>query len=143
MGETIDKIAWHKAGIIKKNCPVVSVPQVPEAENVIRARFEELKGSELILIDPKEIINSDHKIGIPGSHQKSNAVLAQKMCQKFIEIQRKRGINIIAKDSDIIKGLSAAKIPARCQKIRVPKYPDIEWFIDGAHTVESLDVQFF
>ncbi len=41
MGNTIEKIAWQKAGIFKKGVPAVTVPQVPEAMRVLIERAEE------------------------------------------------------------------------------------------------------
>ncbi|MGE9290014.1 MAG: bifunctional folylpolyglutamate synthase/dihydrofolate synthase [Puniceicoccales bacterium] len=42
LGETIEKIAGEKAGILKPGIPVVMGKLVPEAERVVRARAEEL-----------------------------------------------------------------------------------------------------
>ena len=41
LGDSLMKIAAEKAGIIKPKTPVVSAPQLPEAEKVIRARAAE------------------------------------------------------------------------------------------------------
>ena len=41
LGDTIDKIAWQKAGIFKKERPAVTVPQLPEAMRVLYERAEE------------------------------------------------------------------------------------------------------
>src|SRR5437870_7033621 len=41
LGDSLEKIAGEKAGIIKPCMPVVSAPQLPEAEKVIRARATE------------------------------------------------------------------------------------------------------
>jgi dihydrofolate synthase/folylpolyglutamate synthase len=41
LGHTLEAIAGEKAGIIKAQVPVVSAPQEPAAENVIRARAAE------------------------------------------------------------------------------------------------------
>ena len=38
LGDTIEKIATQKAGIIKKGCKVISAVQVPEAASVIRKK---------------------------------------------------------------------------------------------------------
>ena len=42
LGDTIEKIAFEKAGIIKEGRPVVLYGQTPEAEGVVKARCEEL-----------------------------------------------------------------------------------------------------
>ncbi len=41
MGNTIEQIAWQKAGIFKKGVPAVTSPQVPEAMRVLYERAEE------------------------------------------------------------------------------------------------------
>jgi len=41
LGNTIEQIAWQKAGIFKKGVPAVTVPQVPEAMRVLFERAEE------------------------------------------------------------------------------------------------------
>ncbi len=41
LGNTIDQIAWQKAGIFKKNVPAVTAPQLPEAMRVLNERAEE------------------------------------------------------------------------------------------------------
>lgn len=47
LGDTVEKIAFEKAGIIKKGCPVVYGGRDDKAYEVIRARCEEM-GSELV-----------------------------------------------------------------------------------------------
>jgi hypothetical protein len=41
LGNTIEQIAWQKAGIFKKDVPAVTVPQVPEAMRILIERAEE------------------------------------------------------------------------------------------------------
>jgi folylpolyglutamate synthase/dihydropteroate synthase len=41
LGNTIEQIAWQKAGILKPNVPGVTVPQLPEAMHVLNERAEE------------------------------------------------------------------------------------------------------
>jgi folylpolyglutamate synthase len=38
-----------------------------------------------------------------------------------------------------MEGLKAAKWPGRCQTVSDPAYGNLTWFLDGAHTVESLE----
>lgn len=49
LGNTIDKIAWQKAGIFKKGVPAVTVPQQPEAMKVLYERAEERQVSSKIM----------------------------------------------------------------------------------------------
>ncbi len=39
LGDSIEQIAYEKAGIIKKDCPVVSYPNAPEVMQVLKAHF--------------------------------------------------------------------------------------------------------
>ena len=39
-----------------------------------------------------------------------------------------------------LQGLSKARLTGRCQRVTVDEYPNIIWFLDGAHTRESLEV---
>jgi folylpolyglutamate synthase len=41
LGDTIDQIAWHKAGIFKTGSPAFSVRQLKEAETVLKERAKE------------------------------------------------------------------------------------------------------
>ncbi len=43
LGETIEEIAYEKAGIMKQNCPVVSYPNTPEVLQVLKNHFEEVQ----------------------------------------------------------------------------------------------------
>ncbi|MEY2541868.1 MAG: dihydrofolate synthase / folylpolyglutamate synthase, partial [Verrucomicrobiota bacterium] len=45
LGDSLEQIAGEKAGIIKGKAPVVSAPQLPQAEDVIRARAAECNTS--------------------------------------------------------------------------------------------------
>ena len=70
-------------------------------------------------------------------HQVSNACLAVAMAQKFLE----RQIHIKPEPTlsrAFIEGLEQVRWPGRCQTIQDPK-GRTTWFLDGAHTVESLD----
>ncbi|KAI8922827.1 Mur ligase [Entophlyctis helioformis] len=144
LGETIDKIAWHKAGIIKvglADAPIITAPQVPEAISVIRERAKERKASKLIEISDQDIKSlADIKLGLPGAHQRSNAAVARALCQEWIAARQAAGASVHATPDTIQAGLQDARWPGRCQHVRTPKFANIDWYIDGAHTPESLTV---
>lgn len=71
LGDTIAKIAAEKAGIIKPGVPVVSAPQCPEAEAVLRRRAAEC-GSEIRFVEAPW----SGSLGLKGAHQTWNAALA-------------------------------------------------------------------
>lgn len=41
LGNTIEQIAWQKAGIFKPSVPAITVPQLPGAMRVLYERAEE------------------------------------------------------------------------------------------------------
>jgi folylpolyglutamate synthase len=51
LGDTIDKIAWHKAGIFKSGSPAFSVQQLPEAIKVLEERAKAKEVSLTIIED--------------------------------------------------------------------------------------------
>src|SRR5205809_4802736 len=72
LGNTVAENASEKAGIIKPRIPVVSAPQRPDAEEVIRARAADCE-------TPVQFVNESYDgspIALPGHHQKQNAALA-------------------------------------------------------------------
>ncbi|HZE12243.1 MAG TPA: Mur ligase family protein, partial [Chthoniobacterales bacterium] len=83
LGHSLEAIAAEKAGIIKANVPVVSSPQDPAAEKVIRARAAECNA-------PLEVVAADYlsrrshakaddrrsDVALAGKHQQQNATLA-------------------------------------------------------------------
>jgi dihydrofolate synthase/folylpolyglutamate synthase len=114
LGLTLAEIAGEKAGIIKPGVPVVSAPQQPQAEEVIRTRAAEC-GS------PAQFVNETyHKspVALRGDYQKQNAAVA---------IAAVLAANIQLGEKAIVRGLAAIEWPARFQKW------DERTIIDGAH----------
>ena len=114
LGHTLAEIAGEKAGIIKPRVPVVSAPQQPEAEEVIRARAAEC-GS------PVQFVNETYHgspVALRGEYQKQNAAVA---------IAAIHAANIQLDEKAIVRGLAAVEWPARFQKW------DERTIIDGAH----------
>ena len=114
LGHTLAEIAGEKAGIIKPGVPVVSAPQQPQAEEVIRARAAEC-GSPVQFVD--EAYHSS-PVALRGEYQKQNAAVA---------IAAIHAANIQLDEKAIVRGLTAIEWPARFQKW------DERTIIDGAH----------
>jgi dihydrofolate synthase/folylpolyglutamate synthase len=114
LGHTLTEIAGEKAGIINPRVPVVSAPQRPKAEEVIRARAAEC-GAPLQFIN--EPCNRS-PVALRGQHQKYNAAVA---------IAAIRAANIPVDEKAIVRGLAAIEWPARFQNW------DERTVIDGAH----------
>lgn len=151
LGDTIEKIAKEKAGIIKNNVPViVGVQTYTEVYEIIKeAAFaknapfyqitNENKQFKIIDASGKEIcvLDDNFSIGMKGKVQKENAALAAAAVKIFApEIS----------ENAIKSGLSSVSLPARFEIIDVQKihkiqktYPQAEALvIDGAHTVNSI-----
>ena len=109
LGDTLIEIATEKAGIIKPGVPVVSAPQRPEAEGVIRETAPETAFTSQPYAG---------RLGLSGEHQKRNAALA---------VASLRAAKIPLRDSAIYTGLTSVEWPARFQKW------DERTIIDGAH----------
>jgi hypothetical protein len=82
LGDTVDKIAWHKAGIMKPGCPAFTIEQVPEAAEVLARRATE-KGVDLTVlpVDPRL---SGVGIRPDATFQKRNASLAIALAEKAL-----------------------------------------------------------
>ncbi|KAJ2710084.1 Folylpolyglutamate synthetase [Coemansia spiralis] len=133
LGTTIEEIAWNKAGIIKRAVPVVSVPQPASALAVIAARAEE-RAAPLQVVTPLGSDGAAPQLGISGDHQLTNAALAAALCRTWAE----RTGRTPADPAWIAAGLAAARWPGRTQQFASPRVPQLTWFVDGAHTAESM-----
>lgn len=121
LGDSIEEIAYHKAGIIKDNCPVVVMNQCKEVLNVVEKRATE-HNSSMYVADATEL-----HVGLSGEWQKYNAGVAVKAMEVLVE----QGYNISKENIEV--GLSKAKWPGRFEKIC--DNPAI--IIDGAHNPDA------
>ena len=127
LGDTLEKIAWEKAGIIKSGVPVVTGEIRPEALNVIEKKAEELK-SEHIKFEEKENFKTD----LMGRWQQKNCSVSEKVSKVL-----QKHFPVI-KEEHIIKGLSKVKsntgLRARFEQLR--KEPLV--ICDTAHNEEAI-----
>ncbi len=143
LGNTIPDIAKEKAGIIKKNRPVLFCSDNTEAAEVIKTRADEC-GSDYFEVDRSSFVlkntsldgstfdfydYKDVKIPLLGSYQPLNAcnVLAA------VNILKKQGIEI--SNSAIYNGLATVEWKARFEKLR----SDPIIISDGGHNPEGID----
>ena len=134
LGDTIDKIAWHKAGIMKPNVPAITVPQPLLAMEVLEKRSKEI-GSKLAILKCDDVDQMKAvKLGLAGKHQFTNAALANALCLEWMTTKD------VLSNSDLKTGLEAARWPGRCQRLLLAASPHIDWCLDGAHTPESLQI---
>ena len=107
LGNTLEKIAKEKAGIIKKNVPVVTA-----AESNALATIKKISNknkSELYTLTKK---NLKYKIGLKGEFQKQNASIAIKTTDIL-----KNNYEIKINEKNIINGLKNAEWPGTFQFI--------------------------
>lgn len=145
LGDTLGEIAFEKAGIIKKNRPLVMYPQAQEAEQVILKRAAE-ENSRVYRVDGlKYNITSSSlsgtyfdvtgtyeydnvHINLVGEFQVRNAITAILAA----EVLKDSGCSIDRKA--IYKGLRDARWPGRFEVLK-----DEPWvIIDGGHNVEGI-----
>lgn len=118
LGNTLDKIAYEKAGIIKPNCPCI----VFEGKEVYYDVANEI-GAPLIVISPFE---STENLALKGVHQQENLSLALAAIKTvFPEISQEI----------IDEGLKKVKHPGRFQYIK-----EKNLIIDGAHNPNGIEV---
>ena len=149
LGNTLPKIAFEKAGILKENKPAVIGKQYPEALEVIKLKAAETD-SELFIFDrdwsiseTKDSIKFEadgdtryfEKPSLRGTHQVHNsgiAIAAAHYMSKLFPIQ----------NSAIDQGLKTVKWSARLQKIKKGPLAEIlpnqvELWLDGGHNHDA------
>ncbi len=142
LGDTLAKIAFEKAGIIKPGIPVATGQQSPEAFAVIAARAAEL-GAPLLARD-RDWHVAPHATGfsyrdadgtlalphpaLPGAHQYDNAGIA---------VATIRASKLPIPDAALAHGIAHAEWPARMQRLtgNLAKIlpPGWELWLDGGH----------
>ncbi|KAH8682214.1 Mur ligase [Xylariales sp. PMI_506] len=136
LGDTVDKIAWHKAGIMKKGSDAFTIEQVPEAAEVLLKRAGE-KGVDLKVLDVDSRLEGV-TIRPDALFQKKNAslgiALAESALQK-LDPSFKRDPAALPKA--FVDGLEQVVWRGRCE---VKAEGPVVWHVDGAHTVDSLKV---
>ncbi|KAF9226599.1 FolC bifunctional protein [Gyrodon lividus] len=139
LGGSIEAIARQKGGIYKQDVPALTVEQIhrpTDLESVLREIASDVGASEFRVV--KELSGlKDIKLGLAGKHQLSNASLAVELAHTFF---RQKGDSSYSQplSENFVAGLENTKWPGRCQTVRDSNYPDTTWYLDGAHTAESL-----
>lgn len=136
LGNTLEEIAWQKGGIFKEGVPAITVPQPEQGMRVLEQRAKELKASDFTVISEPDL--SGIELGLAGKHQQQNASLAIALSRSFLKSQATFS-GETALPTTFITALKATKWPGRCQTVVDPRRDGITWYLDGAHTVESLE----
>lgn len=142
LGDTLDKIAAEKAGIIKEGTVVVNYPDQPaEAMGPILTAAAEAHTSiitpdkdDLTLLRGKRLENRINyggyraALGLPGTHQANHAAMAVEIA---LALWREFGYDI--SDDAILQGLADARMPARIEVLR--RHPLL--LLDGCHNPDG------
>lgn len=148
LGNTLAKIASHKAGIINKNSLVITIKQLNSPMKVIQDTAR-ARRSRLLVIDKKTMKNIDESIDgiifdyigkqlklerlrilLNGRYQAENLSLALSVLENVSERDR---FNI--SEDRIRKVLDKINIPARFDKLKIKNKTLI---IDGAHNFQKM-----
>jgi dihydrofolate synthase/folylpolyglutamate synthase len=133
LGDTVEKIAAEKAGIIKPDVPVITAAEDPEELAVIEKTARE-KHALLIKVGQASSLSSAGKMPAPpliGDHQRLNAALALATVEALQD-------KIPVSDAAISNGLQNVNWPGRMQLIQTPGGQKI--LLDGAHNVAGAKV---
>lgn len=143
LGDTLEAIAAEKAGIIKRNTPVVCYPAQESVRRVF-AHTAAMRHAPLIQLDESAILHADAdvhgstmtcqlgsrwdavRVGLPGAYQQRNALTVLALA----EVLRAQGVSL--PEEAVRRGLAETVWPAR-----------LEWcanvLIDGAHNPQGVD----
>lgn len=144
LGDTIESIAWHKAGIFKPGVPAFTAPQPETALQVLKERAEERQTEIKLVLTHQAIEKGDVKLGLAADFQKVNASLAIAVASAHLQ---KRGVAELPVPADpssplpaqFKAGLETVKLGGRCE-IRKDTANNLTWHIDGGHTLESIEM---
>ena len=143
LGDTVEKIAFEKAGIMKPGVPCVTINDGSILE-VLESRASEV-GCELVHVDRNapEVMGSQpdhismvykgdlHDVFLPGRHQARNAALAIECVSRLPEYED------TIKDS-LDEGLASVVWPCRMQKLLgEPVVIDVSHTLSGAKCLAS------
>jgi dihydrofolate synthase/folylpolyglutamate synthase len=148
LGDTLEKIAFEKAGIIKENSSIVIYPQ---AENVVKTiqDIAEGKNSKVYLVNMSDIEKThgnltgqwfnylkkdvfslpETKMNFLGEHQLYNVLTAL----RALEIVKLSGYNVTEKS--ITDGLGTCRFAGRFEILR--ENPVI--VLDGGHNINGIE----
>ncbi len=138
LGETLEEIAYEKAGIIKKGVPVVSYNNSPEVMKVFEKVCKEMEAEFTIISDASRIDlglektsfcydEEEYSISLLGEHQIKNAILALQTAATL------REYDYTISTSSIKKGLSQTRWRGRFEILRRDPY----FIMDGAHNEDA------
>lgn len=143
LGETIEEIAYQKAGIIKPNQTVIAYPAMDTAAmSVVKAEAEK-QGAALVVPDMAQI-SVKHKgmfcdvLCYKGMEIEQSFAGVHQSCNTSVVIEAAKALDAGGcykiTDADIKKGIEQAKFPARIEVFS--REPLI--ILDGGHNIDGV-----
>lgn len=163
LGDTVDKIAWHKAGIFKPGVPAYTYQAgrppacADDADDsamaVLRGRAAE-RGTSLHVLGDADLA-AWAGVASPrmeGAFQKGNMALAMVAARQHLLSLGHEFVSpsfqndgaplphgLDSAPAAFVAGLQSARLRGRCETVVVPGDEGrIQWYLDGAHTEDSL-----
>ncbi|GAA0812324.1 bifunctional folylpolyglutamate synthase/dihydrofolate synthase [Spirilliplanes yamanashiensis] len=160
LGETIEEIAWAKAGIIHKGATVITAAQPDEALRPLMERVADVGGTlaregsefgvmrrtqavggQVLSLQGLGAVYEDVFLPLFGAHQAQNAAVALAAVEAFLGAGATRAL-----DPEVVReGFADVSTPGRLERVR--SAPTI--LLDGAHnphgmaaTVQALEEEF-
>ena len=142
LGDTLEQIAFEKAGILKPGTDAVLFEQGEEATGVVRRRCEEL-GVPLHIADFSQLVSEfdslygqsftyrgqPYALPLLGAHQLKNAAVVLEL----VEVLRKKGWKL--EQGDVEHGLYAVSWPGRFELVSDEPY----FVVDGGHNPQCAE----
>ena len=134
LGDTVEKIAWHKAGIMKTGSPAFTIEQTPGAAQVLKERAGEKQVDLTVLgIDPRL---KGVAVRPDAIFQKKNASLGVALAETALKkLDPTFSPSAETLSHEFVDGLEQVVWRGRCE-VKVEN--GVVWHVDGAHTVDSL-----
>ncbi|MGI8965757.1 MAG: bifunctional folylpolyglutamate synthase/dihydrofolate synthase [Limisphaerales bacterium] len=129
LGDSVEKIAFEKAGIIKPKVPVITSSDSREALKIIKKIARENQTSLKIISANSKLNTQNSKLSLLGDHQKLNAALATATVRVL-------NSQIPISEKIVAESLSRVHWPGRFQIIQKNSQKIL---LDGAHNPASAE----
>ncbi|XP_041998981.1 folylpolyglutamate synthase-like isoform X1 [Salvia splendens] len=158
LGDTLEQIASHKAGILKPHVPAFTVTQPSEAMGVLQQKARDLM-VPLEVVAPLDRSNlKGIELSLSGDHQFTNAGLASALCKSWLQSTGnwEKLLQHPGEEDNIpdafLRGLQTARLSGRAEIVRDSTLSssamaseaentsgDLVFYLDGAHSPESIE----
>uniref|UniRef100_A0A182KEF7 Folylpolyglutamate synthase n=1 Tax=Anopheles christyi TaxID=43041 RepID=A0A182KEF7_9DIPT len=144
LGNTLEKIAWQKAGIIKRGSDVFTVPQPTECMDIIREECRQSKANLYVVPSglqeyqwAKKPSLMKESCGIVELNTSLAIQMATNWMNKKSSVASHKSIPLMVTEQ-VVEGIDSCFWPGRFQRIMYDTQKTL--YLDGAHTVESIEL---